>query len=95
MSFLVFAYAMSPIDLIPDFIPILGYLDDIIILPLSIYLIIKLLPKDLLVEYEKLAADDENIVFQKNWIVGILIILLWLMLFSYLFYKFFAKSKIL
>ena len=42
------AYAMSPIDLIPDFIPIIGYLDDIIILPLGIMLVIKLTPKNVI-----------------------------------------------
>jgi len=47
---LVVAYAFSPIDLIPDFIPILGYLDDLIIIPLGIALTIKLLPPDVLAE---------------------------------------------
>ncbi len=41
----VVAYALSPIDLIPDFIPVIGYLDDLIILPLGIYLAIKLIPE--------------------------------------------------
>lgn len=41
----VVAYALSPIDLIPDFIPVIGYLDDLIILPLGIYLVIKLIPE--------------------------------------------------
>ena len=50
-------YALSPIDLIPDFIPILGYLDDIIILPLLIALSIKLIPSNILKECEVQAID--------------------------------------
>lgn len=44
LIFLIIAYALSPIDLIPDFIPILGYLDDFILLPVGIYLAFKLIP---------------------------------------------------
>lgn len=48
LAIVVAAYALSPIDLIPDFIPILGYLDDVILLPLGIWLIIKLTPADII-----------------------------------------------
>lgn len=51
LAFLTAAYALSPIDLIPDFIPVLGYLDDLIILPALIALTIRLIPKDILDEY--------------------------------------------
>jgi len=47
----VAAYALSPIDLIPDFIPVLGYLDDIIIVPLGILLVVKLVPVELMAEF--------------------------------------------
>jgi uncharacterized membrane protein YkvA (DUF1232 family) len=47
------AYALSPIDLIPDFIPVLGYLDDIIILPALIALTIKFIPDDVMNRYRK------------------------------------------
>lgn len=46
----VVAYALSPIDLIPDFIPVLGYLDDVLLLPVLIWLTVKLLPGDVLLE---------------------------------------------
>lgn len=54
---LVVAYALSPIDLIPDFIPVLGYLDDIILLPVLIWLAIQLVPEQMLAECRLKAAD--------------------------------------
>jgi uncharacterized membrane protein YkvA (DUF1232 family) len=55
------AYAFSPIDLIPDFIPILGYLDDLIIVPLGIWLVLKMIPPAVLAECrEKAAAEIER-----------------------------------
>ena len=57
---LVAAYALSPIDLIPDFIPVLGYLDDIIIVPLGILLAVKLIPDILLREFRAEALRRER-----------------------------------
>ena len=51
------AYALSPIDLIPDFIPVLGYLDDLLIVPLGIALAIRLIPSDLMIEFRNLASQ--------------------------------------
>jgi uncharacterized membrane protein YkvA (DUF1232 family) len=56
----VAAYAISPIDLIPDFIPILGYLDDLVIVPLGIVLAVKLVPAELMSEFR--AAEDERAI---------------------------------
>jgi uncharacterized membrane protein YkvA (DUF1232 family) len=53
----VAAYALSPIDLIPDFIPVLGYVDDLIIVPLGILLAIRLIPRPLMAELRILAAQ--------------------------------------
>lgn len=53
----VAAYALSPIDLIPDFIPVIGYLDDLIIVPLGIWLAISLIPADVMAEH-RLRADE-------------------------------------
>lgn len=77
---LVVGYALSPIDLIPDFIPVLGYLDDIIIVPLGISLAIKLVPKEILDECRVQAEEAFNIGKPKNWIAGVTIILIWLLL---------------
>lgn len=52
----VAAYALSPIDLIPDFIPVLGYLDDLVIVPVGILIAIKLVPTDLMEEFRREAA---------------------------------------
>ena len=56
----VVAYALSPIDLIPDFVPVLGYLDDLILLPLGILLAVRLVPKPLMQEYRAAAARLED-----------------------------------
>ena len=83
----VAAYALSPIDLIPDFIPILGYLDDLVILPLGIMLAVKLVPADLMSEFRRAAvAHGRDPVLGKAgaaiivslWILGILAAVLWL-----------------
>jgi uncharacterized membrane protein YkvA (DUF1232 family) len=50
LAMAVAAYALSPIDLIPDFIPIVGYLDDLIILPFGIWLVVSLIPEEIMVE---------------------------------------------
>lgn len=56
----VAAYAASPIDLIPDFIPVIGYLDDLIIVPLGIALVIKLIPPEIMAEHRALATAAQD-----------------------------------
>ncbi|CAF4591805.1 unnamed protein product, partial [Rotaria sp. Silwood2] len=71
-------YLLSPIDLIPDFIPILGYLDDLILVPLLILLSIKLIPKDVLKECREKAQNQLNKTKQSKqtaWWFAILIVL--------------------
>ncbi len=72
----VAGYALSPIDLIPDFIPILGYLDDLLIVPLGILLAIRLIPKPLMSEFRILAEERTKL---PNSRIGLLaIIAIWL-----------------
>lgn len=72
------AYMLSPIDLIPDFIPILGLLDDLIIVPALIALSIKLLPVEVLADARTLQAQNPTrLKDKKSWIVVTVIILLW------------------
>ena len=56
LALVIAAYAVSPIDLIPDFIPVLGYLDDLVIVPLGILLVVRLIPPEVMEEYRESAA---------------------------------------
>jgi uncharacterized membrane protein YkvA (DUF1232 family) len=56
LALCVAGYALSPIDLIPDFVPVLGYLDEVVILPLGILAVVKLIPPEVLTEHRALAA---------------------------------------
>ena len=82
LAAVVVAYALSPIDLIPDFIPVLGLLDDAILLPGLIWLALKLLPADVLAECR--AAADRRIASgqgkPRSWVGAAGIVLLWLAL---------------
>lgn len=72
----VAAYALSPIDLIPDFIPVLGYLDDLIILPLGILLAVRLVPPEVMAELR--AEADRRAARPTSRIAAIVIVALWL-----------------
>ncbi|MDV7706656.1 YkvA family protein [Acinetobacter pittii] len=76
------AYAFSPIDLIPDFIPILGFIDDAIILPMLIWLAVSFTPQQVIFDAEQQAEEwlDEHEKRPKNYLVAVLIILIWLTL---------------
>lgn len=73
----VVAYALSPIDLIPDVIPILGYLDDLLLVPLGIYVAIKLIPPEILAECRAEAAAMGG-TLPRSGRAALFIILLWL-----------------
>jgi len=77
LAALIIGYALSPIDLIPDFIPVVGYLDDLIFIPLGIALLIKIIPKDILEECR--AEADLSKRKTKNWVAAIIIVLIWLL----------------
>ena len=71
------AYALSPIDLIPDIIPILGYLDDVILLPTLVSLTLKLIPPDVFANYREQAKGMWVDGRPKKWYYAIPIILVW------------------
>jgi len=75
----VIGYALSPIDLIPDFIPILGYLDDLFIVPAGIYLAIKMIPEGFFIEC-RAKARTERIDSKVKWVMAGIIIFIWLLI---------------
>lgn len=74
----IVAYAFSPIDLIPDFLPIIGYLDDLVLIPIGITLAIKLIPNLVLIDCRARALKVAEIKRPISWTAGIIIILIWL-----------------
>jgi len=73
---IVVAYAVSPIDLIPDFIPVLGLLDDLLLLPLGIALCLKLLPADVMEECRERAR--ESLERPRSYAAAVVIVVLWI-----------------
>lgn len=76
LAVLTVAYALSPMDLIPDFIPILGLIDDLIILPGMIILTIKFIPVEV-IERARKRADREPLRISSNWFMGAVFFLMW------------------
>ena len=83
----VVGYAFSPIDLIPDPIPVLGYLDDLVIVPLGIWLALKMIPPEVMVDSRSKAGERLQEKKPVNWVVGAIILLIWLAL-AILFVRF-------
>lgn len=75
---IIVAYALSPVDLIPDFIPVLGYVDDLIVLPLGIALAVRLIPANIMEECRMEAHNILNEKMPANWIAGTIIIAIWI-----------------
>ena len=73
-------YALSPIDLIPDFIPVLGYLDDVILLPLLITVTLKLIPEDIMNKCRKEAGNMWQDGKPKKWYYALPIVFIWVVL---------------
>lgn len=71
-------YALSPIDLIPDFIPVLGYLDDVILLPAMIALTVKMIPRDVWEKNSALAAGMWKDGKPKKWYYAVPVVIVWL-----------------
>ena len=80
LAMLTVVYALSPIDFIPDFIPVLGYLDDLVILPALVALTVKFIPCDVFEEYRKQARDMWQDRKPQKWYYAIPIILVWILI---------------
>ncbi len=74
---IVVGYAVSPIDIIPDFIPILGYLDDALLIPLGIAVVIKMMPKEVYTECKQRAAEMQEENLPTNWAMVTFIVAIW------------------
>jgi uncharacterized membrane protein YkvA (DUF1232 family) len=85
----VAAYAASPVDLVPDFIPVIGYLDDLIIVPLGIALVIKLIPPEIMIEHRALAFAAQGRPVSCK--AAIIFVLLWIAVMAWLAYRYFAR----
>jgi uncharacterized membrane protein YkvA (DUF1232 family) len=86
LAMAVAAYALSPIDLIPDFVPVLGYLDDVVIVPLGILAVVALIPSTLMVEFRERAtalvqrphSTAAAVVVVVIWIEAAALVAVWL-----------------
>jgi uncharacterized membrane protein YkvA (DUF1232 family) len=76
LAMAVAAYALSPIDLIPDFIPVLGYVDDLILVPLGVWATISLIPAEVLAEYRAVASRTERPVSR---VAAVVIVMSWIL----------------
>jgi len=75
----VIAYALNPLDLIPDFIPVLGYVDDLILIPLGVFLALKMIPKEVLDECRERARSETLEAKPKSRIIAaVFILMIWL-----------------
>jgi uncharacterized membrane protein YkvA (DUF1232 family) len=85
-SLLIVAYALSPIDFIPDVIPVLGYLDEVILLPLGILGAFTLIPNHVLQECRVTASQGPKRL-RRNWAAAIVILLIWISLATSILFK--------
>ena len=92
LAICVAGYALSPIDLIPDFVPILGYMDDVIIVPLGILIVVKLIPPEIMAEHRALAAAAQDRLVSHT--AAIVIAIVWaacIAVAGWLCYRFFVS----
>lgn len=80
----VVAYALSPIDLIPDAIPVLGYLDDVILIPLGVVLVRKMIPQVVLRDCRQRASGTTQRPWLVRWIAAALVVVIWVALLALL-----------
>lgn len=84
---LTLAYAASPVDLIPDFLPVVGYLDELVVLPAGVALALRLTP-DAVVDDCRTRVDEDVDVGRIRWAVGVVVVLLWVAAAVFLYHAF-------
>jgi uncharacterized membrane protein YkvA (DUF1232 family) len=92
LIFFVVAHTLSPIDLIPDFIPVLGYLDDLIITPGGLWLAVRLIPPEVMAD-ARAAAAAESMDGKAGRVGALLILLMWIITIAVLIYFFLRFTK--
>ena len=96
LAIAVIGYALSPIDLIPDFIPVIGYLDDLILVPLGLMLVVRMIPPDVLADARR-RADVSAWNKPRNWLAAAIIIFVWMAVTTaiglYLWWRFRPAAK--
>jgi len=93
LAALVAAYALSPIDPIPDFIPVLGYLDELIVLPLGIMAVVRLIPVEVMADL-RLQAEERMLTRPRSMAGALLIVLLWFGVAAFLVWIIFTRTAI-
>ncbi len=79
---LVVAYAFSPLDLIPDFVPVLGYVDDLILVPLGIVMALRMIPAEVMADCRQASAAAKRDPGQRHWAGAALTLAIWLILLA-------------
>jgi len=89
-AFVIIGYFLSPLDIIPDFIPVLGYLDDLILIPLGVFILRKMISDELIDEYRTKIEKRPDFKMPTSKIAGVFVIFLWLICILWLL-KIFLK----
>ena len=87
---IVVAYALSPVDLIPDFIPVLGYLGDFILIPMGVAIALKLIPAEIMEECRKEAEAKLQSDIPEAKAAGVIIVMLWILILGFIGYRILA-----
>ena len=93
LALIVAGYAFSPIDLIPDFIPVLGYLDDALLLPLGILAVVRLIPPDVMAELRATATARLGAAAPVSRIAAAIVVLIWVAGLALAYAAFRARSS--
>jgi uncharacterized membrane protein YkvA (DUF1232 family) len=93
LAAIIIAYALSPIDLIPDFVPVLGYLDDLLLIPAGIALLIKLIPNEVLNECRERVRENPAGKKMKSWMGAAMIVCVWIITLFLFFWLIFRLAR--
>ncbi len=84
LALIVVGYALSPIDLVPDFIPVLGYLDDLVLIPLGIMLVVRMIPADVMADCRRRSEEMVGRATRAGKIAAAVIVTIWILTAAFL-----------